>query len=287
MKIAVIGAGFAGLAAAFHLSRDHKVVIFDAKGIGGGASGVSTGLLHPYPGEQGRRSWKAIEAMITARKLLQEAEKALGRPVASYTGILKIGECVGAGDDVEQLGLEQFLIHSGITVFTKLYLEGLFQAGGAELRLQEIQTLEELEGFDAIILAVGAGICKFSECKHLRLNFVKGQILTCEQKEPLERSVTGKRYTAITQDPHVCHIGATYERDFVSEEPCLETAQRLLKPESAVLDCKAGVRVTNPAHYFPMVEKINSKTWAITALGSRGLLYHGYLGELILKNFTL
>jgi glycine/D-amino acid oxidase-like deaminating enzyme len=281
MNIVIIGAGFAGLSSAYHLSRNHKVTIVDAKGLGGGASGVSTGLLHPYPGEQGRRSWKADEALAEARPLLEAAENALGRVVANYNGIIKTGECIGAGDDVEKLGPDRFLIRSGITVFTKLYLEGLFKASGAELRIQEVGSLSELQEFDCIILAAGAGIRRFPECSHLRLNFVKGQVLTCEQKEPLERSITGKRYMAVTEDPRICHIGATFERDFTSEESCLETAKKLLCPETQILGCKAGVRVTNPAHYFPMIEQINPKTWAITALGSRGLLYHGYLGKQI------
>jgi glycine/D-amino acid oxidase-like deaminating enzyme len=46
-----------------------------------------------------------------------------------------------------------------------------------------------------------------------------------------------------------------------------------------VVDCRAGVRVTNPAHYFPIIEQVDPKTWAVTALGSRGLLYHAYLGK--------
>ncbi len=59
MKIAIIGAGFAGLAGAYYLSEHFQVTLFDLKGIGGGASGISSGLLHPYPGEKGRRSWHA------------------------------------------------------------------------------------------------------------------------------------------------------------------------------------------------------------------------------------
>ena len=40
---------------------------------------------------------------------------------------------------------------------------------------------------------------------------------------------------------------------------------------------RAGIRVKNPAHYFPILERIDPKTWVVTALGSRGLLYHAYL----------
>ena len=284
MKIAIIGAGFAGLAAAYYLSENFQVTLFDQKGIGGGASGISSGLLHPYPGEKGRRSWHATEALDATRELLQVAEQELEKPVANYQGILKKGECLDPGEDVEQLSTDTFLIKSGITVFPELYLQGLWQAcqkRGVQLILQNIAALAELADFDQIILAVGAGIRHFPECRHLKINFVKGQILTCVLEQPLDRSISAKRYQALTPSDRICHLGATYERDFTNDKPCMETAVSLLQPETEVLDCRAGIRVTNPAHYFPMIEQIDPKTWAITALGSRGLLYHAYLGKKI------
>ncbi|HUD00718.1 MAG TPA: FAD-dependent oxidoreductase [Rhabdochlamydiaceae bacterium] len=288
MKIAIIGAGFAGLAAAYYLSENFQVTLFDLKGIGGGASGISSGLLHPYPGEKGRRSWHADEALLAARELLTVAQEHLGKPVAHYEGILKVGECLDPGEDVEPLSPGTFLIKSGITVFPELYLEGLWQAcqkRGVELVLQKIESLQELADFDQVILAVGAGIRNFPECRHLKINFVKGQVLTCALEKPLERSISSKRYRAITPSANICHLGATYERDFTDESPNKETAIALLQPEMEVLDCRAGIRVTNPAHYFPILEQIDPKTWAITALGSRGLLYHAYLGKKISENF--
>ena len=222
--------------------------------------------------------------------MLQVSEDQLGRPVAHYGGILKKGQCLDPQEDVEQLSSDTFLIHSGITVFPELYLEGLWQAckkRGVQLILQKINFLQELAEFDQIILAAGAGIRHFPECRHLKINFVKGQVLTCVLEKPLERSIAGKRYQALTSSEQVCHLGSTYERDFTDEGPCKETALALLQPNTEVLDCQAAIRVTNPAHYFPIVEQINPKTWVITALGSRGLLYHAYLGKQFLKNLFL
>ncbi|MFS8563307.1 MAG: hypothetical protein LVR00_02840 [Rhabdochlamydiaceae bacterium] len=67
------------------------------------------------------------------------------------------------------------------------------------------------------------------------------------------------------------------------EYPSLEVALHLLKPSLPVRGVKAGMRVTNPAHYFPIIEKIDERTWVVTALGSRGLLYHAYLAEQLTK----
>ena len=115
-KAAVIGAGFAGLAAAYFLSDKFQVTLYDQKRIGAGASGISSGTIHPYPGEKGRLSWHAEEAMAMAKKRIQEAEDALGRPVANRDGILRLGPILNPGPDVVELGPEKFLITSGMTV---------------------------------------------------------------------------------------------------------------------------------------------------------------------------
>lgn len=282
--VAIIGAGFAGLAAAYFLGKRFQVTVFDQKGIGGGASGISSGLLHPYPGEKGRRSWHADEALVAAHELLSVAEQEMNRPVAHRGGVLRIGECIAPGNDIEPQSDGSYLIRSGMTVFPTLYLEGLWKAcekRGTQLALKKIGALKELEHFDVVVVAAGAGVRLFPECSTLAVNFVKGQVLTCALGKPLERSISAKRYQALTSELDRYHLGATYERDFTDEAPCLETAIRLLQPETAVLDCRAGVRVTNPAHYFPILQQINAKTWVITALGSRGLLYHAYLGQKI------
>lgn len=284
--IAIIGAGFAGLAAAYHLSKEFAVSLFDAQGVGKGASGASTGLLHPYPGQQGRKSWKADEGLAATLRLLDIAEQEMGKPIANRNGIIKMGECVGAGEDVEQLGENHFLIHSGVTVFVDLYMEGLWRAcqrQGVEFHVEAIDKLGDLARFDYVIVAAGAGIRSFPEASHLKLNFVKGQALVCEQAQPQERSITGKQYIALTENPGICHVGATYERSFISEYPSLEVALHLLKPSLPVRGVKGGMRVTNPAHYFPIIEKIDERTWVVTALGSRGLLYHAYLAEQLTK----
>jgi glycine/D-amino acid oxidase-like deaminating enzyme len=282
--IAVIGAGFAGLAAALKLSDHFKVMLFDAKGVGAGASGAASGLLHPYPGEHGRLSWEADAAMEEARALLHIAEEELGTPVASYTGILKEGACIGARDDVEQFSENKYLIKSGITVFTSLYCQGLLKAflkRGGQFEIRDIQNLDELAAFDQIIIATGAGIKRFPECAHLKLSFVKGQALTCRVAEPLSYSISGKRSLVMTENPHLIHLGSTYERDSLLPTP--ETAIQLLKPDSEVLECRFGIRVMNPAHYFPIIEKVTPKAYALTAFGSRGLLYHGLFAKKLLK----
>lgn len=303
MKIAVVGAGFAGLGLCWHLLQKNEcqVTLFDAKGIGGGASGVAAGLLHAYPGEQGRLSAHGHEALEAANRLLKVSEKALGSPVADYAGFIRFlwndeaKERFVRYPDVEEMENGAFWIRSGVTVFPLPYLEGLRLACialGAKLQYAHISSLSELEEYDRIILTTGAGIVHFEEAKHLKIKLIKGQVLKCAYPAnvpPIERSILGKGYIAKGDTAEIFHLGSTYERTFQTDIPDRQVAIDQLKPklnlllpeaiDAQVVDCRAGVRAAFSGHYLPRIEKLTDKCWAITGLGSRGLLYHAYLAE--------
>ncbi|CAM8911391.1 unnamed protein product [Rhodiola kirilowii] len=81
-RYAVLGAGFAGLSVAYHLlkqspSDSHvRVDIYDEVGLGGGASGVSGGLIHPYSPKAAKLLWKGKECWTECLELLRVAEEA-------------------------------------------------------------------------------------------------------------------------------------------------------------------------------------------------------------------
>jgi glycine/D-amino acid oxidase-like deaminating enzyme len=307
MKIAIIGAGFVGLASAWHLlnTQSYTVDLFDPAGIGGGASGIATGLLHPYPGEVGRRSLHATEGLLATKKLLKVSAEALGRAVTKEEGILRFAlneeqekaflERVALYDDIVHLGGREFLITSGITVDAKAYLEGLWlacQKKGGSLQQVAVHSLQELKSYDKVVIAAGAGAFQFAECQQLPIKGVKGQVLTCSLAKPIEKSMIAKGYVASGENPATCYLGATYEREYVSDAPDLEHALKELFPrfphffgESApeILDCRAAVRVVHTKHYFPMIKQLDEKTVVITGMGSRGLLYHAYFAEQLLS----
>ncbi len=287
-RAAIVGAGFSGLSAAYFLSSRYQVTLFDQKGIGAGASALSSGLLHPYPGKYGRRSLYATEAIALAKQLIQIAANEVAAPVAHLGAILKKrGAILNPSSDVQLQEDGSYLISSGITVFPSLYLAGLFSAcqkRGVELIISSINSLEELSHFDLVLVTAGAGIKDLIDIRPLNIGFVKGQLLVCLLDQPLSRSVAGFPYLAITEDPLRAHYGATYERDPVDSIPCRERAEALLKPTHPVIECRAAIRVTHRAHYFPILRRIDPKTWVITALGSRGLLYHAYLAEQLLAH---
>ncbi|PWU13124.1 MAG: hypothetical protein C5B45_06680 [Chlamydiae bacterium] len=302
MRIAIIGAGFSGLAAAWNLlNLKNQVTVFDL--FSEGASAIAAGLLHPYVGEEGRRSLFATEAMQKTAELLHIATRSLREDVCRE-GIIRIAQnekqrkayknhCV-IFKDVIDLGKDRFLVKSGKTVFCKRYLQGMRLAiaeKGGQCIAEKILDLEQLKNFDQIVVAAGASIRDFPEFEQLKLKFIKGQVLTCEIPSDLqiERSLVGKGYIATSHKPEICHVGATYEcHDLTGTVDLLHTQNLLFTKASSFypaiwklkpIDCSSAIRVMRQGHYLPIVTKISSRVWVITAMGSRGLLYHAYFGE--------
>jgi len=317
-KIAIVGAGFSGLALCYHLLQEGggAVTLFDGKGIGGGASGIASGLLHPYPGENARLSWMGEEGMAETRALL----KLVGKGAYKETGILRLAlsekqeeafkNRAEEREDVEWWDFERchdfvkgshylpgIFIRSGITVHAKRYLKGLWrvcEALGAQLEKRNV-FLEDLQGFDQVVLASGGGIRAFAAGRDLGLKFNKGQILLCEKPSywTEESSIIGKGYVALSEREDQCYLGSTYERDFMTEEPCLGTATDLIfkrigqfipsHSSFKVQGCFSEMRVSNPKRYHPLIGKIGEEVYVMTGMGSRGLLYHALLGKILAK----
>ena len=312
MKIAIIGAGFAGLALCYHLQkRQCSVTIFDKGGVASGASGIASGLLHPYVGEEVRRSLLADEAILETKHLIQVAEKYSDKTFADFSGVERLAqtdsqqailmEHTRSFSDVNHIEGNRFLIKTGAVIQTDPYLQALFRAceeEGAVLYKKEVERLDELEGFDAIIVAAGVGIFGFEEFSSFRLDATRGQCLVCRWPSSLPaltKSIVGKGYIAKGGDG-IFSAGSTYERENRSQEPDQTWALNDLTPKiqalypGLVLDpikAKAGIRVTSKGHYFPLIGKVKEKIWVMTGLGSRGLLYHALFAKMLSEAIVL
>ena len=309
MKIAVLGAGYAGLATAWYLLQDSKVQVslFDPSGIGGQASGLAAGLLHPFVGIHAKLNNQGREGMEATRSLLEISSKAFGKRVYEATGILRVavtekqregfGRCAERYSDVEWWddcservsGVVKepgIFIRSGITVNSEEYLEGLWQAcqdRGAVFERRGIESLEEVDSFDAVVLAMGIETNKFAD---VSLTPIKGQLLQFawpQDIEPLPFSINSKAYLAMSSDRKSVIAGATFERDFHSVDPDVEIALAYILPKARIiypaidqmelLSCRAAVRVSTP-NRLPIAKQVSEKVWVFTGLGSKGLLYH-------------
>ncbi len=302
MRIAVIGAGLAGLAVSWYLSQNPatNVTLFDAKGIGEGSSGVSTGLLHPFVGRRAVRSWRAAEGMEETESLISISERAMQRPVAEKTGIFRPAITEQQTKDFRKSEADWIehprfgpglWIANGITLYSRLYLRGLWKActaSGVQWAQEKITSLDILDSFDRVVLTTGFETMDFDLCKELPLEATKGQTLICRWPERLPFSLVSQGHITPTENPDLCQIGSTYERAYTNLEPDLSIASRL-KEQAAqfyppardfeIVEIRAGVRISRPKGYRPIAKKMNEKTWIFTGLGSRGMLYHGLIGK--------
>lgn len=302
MKVAIIGAGLAGLAVAWHLKeREAEVSLFGP--LGGGASGVSTGLLHPFPGKMALPSWRAEEGMLATLELLDAAKKNLGKSVVNRAGIFRFAlqsiqrekfcarpEWREKSPILAAANLPGLWIAEGMTVYSRLYLQGLFQAclaKGIHFDETKVKSLKELSAFDRVVLAAGHETLQFVD---LPLEPVKGQTLLCRYQDPLPLSLIGNGHITPTEDPELCQIGSTYEHNFVDALPHKEVIPELLAKAAVfyppakdfeVVEVRAGIRLGKKGISKPYIAQLDARTWVFTGLGSRGLLYHALFGKRI------
>ncbi|NGX55380.1 MAG: Hydrogen cyanide synthase subunit HcnC [Chlamydiae bacterium] len=266
MRIAVLGAGFAGLATIWHLLNHSKgtvsIDLFEAAPIGSGASGISPGLLHPFPGKKARMPWQAEAGLNATHELFTVASNALNRSVILSKGVLRptiskeqilhFKECAARNPDEAQWwdkeeclktipGLVLDLpdagglyIKRGLTINPILYLEGLWQAcarlGCQWHRTAQVDT-QKLQTYDCILFAVGHAVKQFKNLEEIPITPVKGQILELkwpEELPPLPFSLISTGYVVMGPDQKSCVVGTTHERDFKTIDPEPEVAAPLI-----------------------------------------------------------
>jgi len=309
-KIAIAGGGLAGLSVAWHLlqKKSVSVTLFDPNGIGGGASGVSTGLLHPFPGKRALHSWRADEGMQKTRELIEKVEEDSGKTVCQRGGILRLaltGEQEAVFQTCIQFGCEWWpkekvveyvpgavevpalWIPEGMTVYSMPYLEGLWrlcEKNGASFRRE---AFTDADGFDSAILAMGWQTSgKMPKSFQEDLKITRGQALICRWPKPLSCTLLSQGHLTSTEMPERCQLGSTYEDPNNPREESRALALRekiadFYPPALAfeIVETRVGYRISRNLGYRPILSQINPKTWAFFGLGSRGLLYHALLGE--------
>ena len=291
--IAVVGGGFSGLATAYYLlEMGANVTLLDKRPIGTGTSSVAAGLVHSYPGFAIKKSLYADEALEETRYLMGKAGIKINEGIyrvamndEQEAKLAKIGTLVN--QPYVENGRKVFHIANGFSVDCKAYVEALYQLC-TSMGMSFIQKeVSELGGFDHVVYA-----CGYESNATVALSNVeklKGQILEIESDQKMECTI-GKGYIAKVENHY--HIGSTYERNFTSIEPdengeqtILNNAKLYLKGADhfKVVASRAGVRLCRKGEYLPIVKEVKKGVWVITAMGSRGLLYHAYYGKKLAK----
>lgn len=317
MRIAIVGAGFAGLAAAWQLSQVADVTLYDPRPVGKSSSGMASGLLHPYPGRKSRRAPDADAQLAATQELLGAASEAAGRAVFEKKGLLRLAtneqqlqdfsEAAEGDEKLEWWPAERcqeaipdlnpcpgVWIPEAIQVDSEAYLKGLWMAcqlRGVQWESQKVEDLNELDSFDKVVLAAGYGIKAFPEFAELELRAVRGQVLYLAwpgDKAPLPFPLNSGGHLLMRPDGKSVLAGATYERDWSDTEVSSDRAVeevcakiRLYLPlidDLELLDTQWGLRAYTPQHQ-PILRQWDERTWLFTALGSKGLLWHAQLAQ--------
>jgi glycine/D-amino acid oxidase-like deaminating enzyme len=284
INITIVGAGFCGLATAWHLINHpffqaSSIRIIDKVEIGEGTSGIATGLLHPYVGAQSKLNFRGWEGFQATYELLQVASVELNKSVYSHhPGILRIAltdkqlndfqACAHNHPlDVEWLSQEKvqswipgivsapgLWIKKGLIVYSALYLQGLWQAcqkRGVKFQKKYIQSIKEIENSDYIIFATGAQTSQLPEFSDLPLCTVKGQILELawpSDRPPLSLAVNSQAYIVMSASQRTCLVGATYEKKFFDSKPDIGPALAEILPKAcAILPFLENLPIVN--HY--------------------------------------
>lgn len=319
MHIAIIGTGLSGLATGWFLlkkplqSQRTKITFFDPLGIAGGISGMAAGLMHPYSGASAKLNRDGLEGYRATEELLTIASEQMQRSVITGQGLLRLAITPrqkeefrlsaekyaniiwhDAEQTVKQIPGLSFhpgiFIEKSLIIDCKLYLEGLWKAcegEGAKLEKVKVNSMDELQDFDQIVLAAGSSVNKLLPYRmQLPVTEVKGQIIEFawpQDLEPLPFALNSHAYLLMNKEKQNCIAGATYERDFDSAFADVEYATKDILPkvaamipalkDASIVSCRAGIRASTPDH-MPIIKKIHAKCWVITGMGSKGLLYH-------------
>lgn len=263
-RIAILGSGFSGLAAAYLLAKESAngalfaIDIYDPNELGDNASGIAAGLLHSYPGAKALLSYRGIEGRLATLELVKVAEKALDKQIALPQGMLRIAisdeqkkdyfESAHRNPDVHWLQASECLakyshlphepgifVESAVLIRTKLYLEGLWNACkalGVSLKKERILSLAALDSYDAIVVACGAEVTSIRELSTLPIKPLKGQILKYRLPNSLPSlpcPINSKAYLVQEEGTRELLVGATFERKFQDINPDPEFALAYLK----------------------------------------------------------
>jgi glycine/D-amino acid oxidase-like deaminating enzyme len=330
MRIAVLGAGFAGLATTWHLLNytqgSTTIDLFDPEPVGSGASGLSSGLLHAYSGKHAKKSWEADRCLKETHRLITVASQAVRQPLVLSKGILRpalleeqiadFENCSKTHADtqwwdkkrcestIDGLTLPSqgggLFIPDGLTIDAKKYLLGLWQACallGTQLYSEALIRPSDLDRYDRILVAIGPLSTRFPPLKDLPITPVKGQMLELKwptHVPPLPHSLISQKYLVMGPDYTTCFVGATFEHYFDSLNADLKKAKQEILPhilsffpalnEAEVIGCRTGCRAsTSGDRHLPLVGKVSDKIYFFAGLGSKGLLYHAWLGKRVAR----
>lgn len=312
------GGGVAGLTAAWHCRKAGlQVVVTDTAAIGSGASGAWWALMNPATGVQPAPVAGIRQAMVGFELMRNE----LG---LDGVGWIKAGIWRPALDKALANGFAKAAAHpdwpagwlrmdrpmhglagsgvlrvaAGYAIDMRLWLTAVaarLGAMGVDIRenVPQHHTVPARHRVDCI----GMELLTDPAWAHLRLHPIKGQL-----REVLVNGIRGQfpalsaRGYAIQTDTDRWVIGSTYEHDFTDAKPDAAYDAYLIdrfkamfpQPVSVtVVGRWAGVRIGSHNRQPILARHPEDETrWAVTGMGSKGLVYSQILGRELADRLT-
>lgn len=273
-----------GLATAYFLRGRANATLFDK---GKGASNICAGLIHPFRGldkvPRMQRAFKAAKELLGPYlkgpliRMKKNGLEDLKEAALRYSDLTFLEDVSSHTDGrIEGSGL---IFNEGGVVDTPAYLKDLFVKAECNLEKREIESLEELDDFDAVVVAAGSGSGRFID---LPLEVVYGRALIYDVA-PLPKGVLGSVYCAPLSDNRLT-IGATFEHQISAQHlDALKASALLMLPElkyARAPEVVLGARMRGPGR-LPFARRLNKRLWAVGGVGARGLLFHAEIGAQI------
>ncbi|WP_201457088.1 FAD-binding oxidoreductase [Chlamydia sp. 17-3921] len=315
MRIAVLGAGYAGLSVTWHLllhtQSTTTIDLFDPIPLGHGASGMSSGLLHAFTGKKAIKPPYADLGILTTHSLITEASKALNLPIVLSRGILRpavddeqaklfIKRAEEFPNEVEwweksrceitlpsiviPSNLGALFIKNGITINNNAYIDGVWDACanlGTQFYDELIENISDIQEFyDHIIVTPGANADLLPELQALPLTKVKGQLLEISWPKDLAMppfSINAHKYMVSNIDNHTCILGATFEHNQPENVPDPELAYREIM--TPMLSLFPGLQNAQVLNCYAGMRSSSSTRLPIIARLKEKLWFLGGLGS--------
>ncbi|MEM9964291.1 MAG: tRNA (5-methylaminomethyl-2-thiouridine)(34)-methyltransferase MnmD [Asticcacaulis sp.] len=309
-RVAIIGAGIAGLSVAHALEgRGIKADIFDASGLGGGASGNRAGLMTPrLDAGGGVISQLFADAFYCAHGLYQRlcpeailSEGVRQRPSGprDMGRFQKIAQqaCFAPDDlvvDDDGLSMRKALAIAPLKVLEALkgtqalIIDAIThidrQADGWCLQGDKIHG-----GYEQLYLTCGDGVFDLRPdvTEQLDLRPVRGQIEMAQSPTRSPQATAWGGYYVPVPEGYVfgsTHIRGDRQTNLRTEERLynLNTLSQVFPDEAAVapdeLTSRASVRVTTRDH-LPVMGQADEGLYVLTGLGARGFCLGPLLGQ--------
>ena len=312
-RIAVVGAGIAGCALVHQatlLGLDAD--LFDAEGVGAGASGNPAALVTPRL-DAGDNAISALFADAYAyagalyRRLCPQAiigqglsQTAAGpRDVSRFTRIAQ--QAIFAPGDLETFGLGAdadapdrvgIRINHALWVRPRQVLDALLDGKAAEI--QRISAIPQ--GYDAVILACGDGVFDlFDLSVRFDLRPVRGQVEFAADVDAPRRALSWGGY-AVPLDGGLL-FGATHERGDRGVDAREADRARNLESLAAIMPRRAAMIAKRPLRsrasvrvmtrdYLPAIGTVAPGVHVLTGLGARGFCLAPLLARALLADLT-